>query len=295
MDVRFGIQVEAAENRKRLEDLLFDRFRRLSKLYLRELIKTEKCEVNGRFENRGHRLRTDDFVEIELDPDRENSMVPQEMPLSIIFEDSDLIVLLKPAGVLVHPSHRDRSGTLLNGLSHYLDREGTRHIRPGLVHRLDKETSGLLVVAKNTKAHARLAKQFEKKTVEKRYAALVDGIVKDDSGEIDLPIGRYVDEKRWGVKDDGRPSLTRYNVLRRGRDMTLLQLEPVTGRTNQLRIHCAAIGHPIMGDTERGGRPAARLCLHAQHLKFRHPSSGSILEFDSPIDLFDAVTCDPSS
>ncbi len=286
MDQRVGIQVLPEENRKRLEDFLFDRFRTLSKLYLRELVKGEKCEVNGRFENRGHRLRANDFIELELDPDRENSMVPQDIPLDIVFEDADIIIVDKPVGMLVHPSHRDKSGTVLNALSHYLNQEPAKpHIRPGLIHRLDKDTSGLLVVAKNGRAHRILATQFEKKTVEKRYIALVEGKVLDSEGSVDLPIGRFVDEKRWAVKEDGRDSVSRFRLIENYENASLLELEPVTGRTNQLRIHCAEIGHPIVGDVSRGGRHFTRLCLHAYSVRFRHPSTGLQTSFEKRVDF----------
>lgn len=283
---RFELFTEPTEHKKRLEDFLFDRFRTLSKLYLRDLVKNEKCVVNGRFENRGFRLRSNDFIEIELDPQRQNSMMPEDIPLEIVREDAELIIINKPAGMLVHPSHRDKSGTVLNALSHYLNRRPDRpHVRPGLVHRLDKETSGLLLIAKNTRAHARLAMQLEKKTAEKKYLALVDGIVKDDAGTIDAPIGRYAEIKMWAVKPDGKISDTRFRVLERYTDATMLELEPVTGRTNQLRIHCAALGHPIIGDVSRGGREFGRLCLHANRLAFRHPSTGERIDVEAPIDF----------
>lgn len=286
MEQRLGLQVSLDENKRRLEDFLFDRFRTLSKLYLRDRIKSGKCEVNGRFENRGFRLKANDFVEIELDPSRQNSMVPEEIPLDIVYEDNELIVINKPVGMLVHPSHRDKSGTVLNALSHHLNRDsGIPHVRPGLVHRLDKETSGLLLIAKNTRAHGRLATQFEKKTVEKKYLALVEGTIAEEEGSINLPIGRYVDEKRWAVKADGRNAETKFQVRERLECMTLVELEPVTGRTNQLRIHCSEIGHPIVGDISRGGREFARLCLHSYSLTFRHPSTGSKIELEQPVDF----------
>lgn len=263
-----------------------DRFRTLSKLYLRELVKSEKCEVNGRLENRGFRLKANDFIEVELDPDRQNSMVPQEIPLDVVYEDSDVILIDKPAGMLVHPSHRDKSGTVLNALSYYLNQNpGSRHIRPGLIHRLDKDTSGLLLIAKNGRAHRILATQFEKKTVEKRYRALVDGVVERDEGTVDSPIGRYIEEKMWAVKSDGRHAVSRFSVIERFGDTTLLELEPITGRTNQLRIHCAEIGHPIVGDTSRGGRAFERLCLHAYRLAFRHPLKNERVEFELAEDF----------
>lgn len=270
----------------RLEDFLLDQFRGLSKIYLREIVKTERCEVNGRWENIGYRLRPNDFIEIELDPTRENSMVPQDIPLDIVFEDEHLIVVNKPIGMLVHPSHRDKTGTLLNALAFHVNRQGMDpHIRPGLIHRLDKETSGLIVAAKNARTHRILATHFEKKLVEKRYLALVDGIVADDEGTITGAIGRYVEEKRWGLKEDGRESETRFRVRERAGNKTLLELEPVTGRTNQLRIHCETIGHPIVGDTARGGSNFERLCLHAHKLSFTHPATRERIEFESTPDF----------
>ncbi len=291
MAVRFGIQVRPDERRTRLEDLLFDHFRLHSKIYLRNQIKNGLCEVNGRIENRGFRLRGNDYVEIEIDPELQTSMVPQDIPLEIIFEDDHLFVVNKPAGMLVHPSHREKNGTILNALSFHANKKcKAEHIRPGLVHRLDKETSGLMVVSKNVRAHGRLATQFEKKRVEKRYSALVEGRVADNSGIIELPIGRFIEHKYWGIKEDGRPAVSRFHVLERYCDVTLIDLEPVTGRTNQLRIHCAAIGHPIVGDVTRGGREFQRLCLHAYRLAFRHPADGSQIRIERTEDLSALLT-----
>jgi 23S rRNA pseudouridine1911/1915/1917 synthase len=298
---RIELHVVDEERRMRLEDFLFRRFAALSRMYLREVIKTEKCEVNGRYENRGYRLRANDFVEIVLDPRRENSMRPENIPLTVIFEDDEILVVHKPTGMLVHPTHRDRTGTLLNALTFHLNYhqtvkrdvcrqngpiENNAHshrsvIRPGLVHRLDKETSGLMVIAKNVRAHRILARQFQSKTVTKKYLALVGGEVRESSGEISEPIGRFADRKFWDLKSDGKPALTRFKVKKRFPDATLLELEPVTGRTNQLRIHCRAIGHPVAGDIERSGPIAARLCLHAYALEFRHPKIGRQLRFES--------------
>jgi len=273
-------------------------------MYLRELVREEKCEVNGRNENIGYRLRADDFLEIELDETRENAMRPENVELDIVFEDAEIMVINKPAGMLVHPTHRDKSGTLLNALTFYLNRKvltggntigkecapgkardctlptgRVSAIRPGLIHRLDKQTSGLIVVAKTARCHRILASQFQKKLVQKLYIALVEGIVQHDEGLVNGEIGRFADEKRWGLKADGKPSETRFRVRKRYADTTLLELEPVTGRTNQLRIHCASIGHPIVGDVSRGGREFERLCLHAAYLGFKHPISGDPLEF----------------
>lgn len=274
-------------NKQRLDEFLSDRFGELSKMYLRELVRDQKCEVNGRYENIGYRLRADDFLEIELDVTRANAMRPEQLRLDIVYEDSGIIVVNKAAGMLVHPSHRENTGTLLNALSYYLNARacgpGHPRIRPGLVNRLDKETSGLVAISKTPRAHRILALQFEKRSVKKVYAALVDGIVEADSGIITGAIGRYPDEKRWGLMADGKPSETRYTVVERFADSTRLKLQPVTGRTNQLRIHCASIGHPIVGDTARGGSKFPRLCLHACELSLRNPTGGERLTFTLPI------------
>ena len=200
----------------------------------------------------------------------------------------------------MHPSHREQSGTLLNALAYHLNRgeevrngggEEEEHStppsplssatseRPGLPHRLDKQTSGVVVVAKNARAHRIISSQFLRKQVTKRYLALVDGVVEQEDGVIQAPIGRYDELKHWSVKTDGKHATTNFVVRRRYQDRSLLELEPVTGRTNQLRIHCEHIGHPIVGDVSRGGSEHDRLCLHAYKLGLRHPTSGEHMEF----------------
>ena len=183
--------------------------------------------------------------------------------------------------MLVHPSHRENNGTMLNALSYHLNHNSTKLIRPGLPHRLDKQTSGLIVVAKTAFAHRRLSSDFMKKRVEKRYLALVDGILEKDEGAIEAPIGRFAELKQWSVKEDGKHSESRFWVQERYADTTLIELEPVTGRTNQLRIHCELIGHPIVGDVQRGGSEFERLCLHAYKLAFRHPVTHDDLKFEN--------------
>ena len=317
MDERVIIVVPERAYKFRLEDFLLDHFPNLSKMYLRDAVKTGRCEVNGRNENIGHRLKPNDLIEIVLDPDRETAMRPENIQLDIVHEDSDIIVVNKPVGMLVHPSHRENSGTLLNALSYYLNQSeppavagglslnrkaansfdgrvqppatagGSDLIRPGLIHRLDKQTSGLVVVAKNARAHRILCNHFMKKRVEKRYLALVDGIVERDAGTIEAPIGRYAELKYWSVKEDGKHSESRFWVRERYTDTTLLELEPVTGRTNQLRIHCELIGHPIVGDIQRNGREFERLCLHAHKIGFPHPTTSEkvVFEAEMPVEF----------
>lgn len=203
---------------------------------------------------------------------------PEPIALDILFEDDHLLVVNKPAGMLVHPSVRERSGTLMNGLLHHApDAEAIR-----LPHRLDRHTSGLMVVTKTARAVHSIALQFLHRTVEKRYLALVAGIVEQDEQIVDAPIGRdRLARPQWGVREEGRAAQSRLEVLRREADRTLLALTPITGRTNQLRIHCLHIGHPIIGDTIYGGPPAPRLCLHAERLGFSHPATHERLRFES--------------
>jgi 23S rRNA pseudouridine1911/1915/1917 synthase len=307
---RLELQIPQGTPKTRLEDFLFDQFPNLSRMYLRGVVRDEKCEVNGRLENVGYRLRGGDFLEVELDLNRENSMRPEDVPLNIVYEDEHLIVVNKPAGMLVHPTNRDKNGTLLNALVFHLNAERgvpnaelmngavseydpvgafrtsqSAFIRPGLVHRLDKQTSGLIVIAKSVRTHRSLARQFQRKSVEKKYLALVDGVVEDDSGTVTASIGRFADEKRWDVKAGGKNAETRFVVIERYADTTLLELEPVTGRTNQLRIHCASIGHPIVGDVSRGGREFERLCLHAWKLRFTHPATALRVDLESLVSF----------
>jgi len=287
---RLEIEVENGLGRVRLDDYLFARFGSLSRMYLRELVKTNQVLVNGEFTNVGVKLRTNDFIEIAVDMSRGTAMQPEDIPLEIVYEDDAIIVVNKPGGMLVHPTHRDKNGTLLNALAFHLNAEcGVRNaesnvlVRPGLVHRLDKETSGLIVIAKSVEIHRRLAREFMKKRVEKRYVALVDGTFRDDEGMIESPIGRFPEKKIWDVKADGKLSITHYLVIERYADTTLIELEPVTGRTNQLRIHCASIGHPIVGDVQRGASEYIRLCLHASKLVFTHPVENQKFTFESPL------------
>lgn len=274
----------------RLEDFLLRKFRTLSKMYLREAVRDGACAVNGRHENRGYKLLPNDFVEIEIDFERQTSLQPERFPLEIVHEDDAILVVNKPPGMLVHPTLKVRTGTLLNALAFYLNDKpksdgetNEQHIRAGLIHRLDKDTSGLMVVSKNARAHRILASHFQRKLVEKRYFALVEGVVAADCGRIDAPIGRFEAEKIWNIKTDGKKSITNFWVKARSSERTLLELEPVTGRTNQLRIHLAHAGHPIVGDEKYGGRPFTRMCLHAFRLAFKHPNNSEKLVFETVI------------
>lgn len=289
MSERFEFQITPKDFKKRLDEFLFAEFPHLSRMYLREIVRDAKCEVNGRLENRGYLLKIHDFVEVEVDRARQTSLQPEPLPLEIIFEDREILVVNKPSGMLVHPTVKARTGTLLNALAHHLNfstqgrKDAENFLRAGLIHRLDKPTSGLVVIAKTSHSHRTLCKHFQRKLVEKRYFALVEGIIKENAGTIDAPIGRYAEKRVWNIKTDGKKAVTNFWVKKRFADKTLLELEPVTGRTNQLRIHLAHIGHSIIGDEKYGGREFSRLCLHAYKLAFWHPNGNARMEFETDL------------
>lgn len=291
----FSFQVAEAEKRMRLDEFLFDKIRAVSRMYLRNLIAKEKCLLNEGRATAGERLKAGDEVKIEVDLAAETAMLPENIPLEIVFEDTEILVVNKPAGMLVHPTKGVKKGTLLNALSYHLNHkyndlsDGENHeskfIRAGLIHRLDKQTSGLMVISKNARAHRVIAKQIQNRLIEKKYFAIVEGIVEADSGTVNAPIYHNEEEKFWIISEFGKPSESRFRVIERRADTTLLELEPVTGRTNQLRLHCAHIGHAIIGDTIYGGREFSRLCLHAYRLCFRHPSENRLLEFETELPV----------
>lgn len=302
MTEKFCFEVTEAEKRMRLDEFLFDKIRAVSRMYLRNTIARENCLLNGKRGTAGERLRVGDTVEIEVNLEAETSMTPENIPLEVIFEDDEIIVVNKPAGMLVHPTKGVKKGTLLNAVSYHLnckqlpvtkDKEQktkgeNKFIRAGLIHRLDKQTSGLMVISKNSRAHRIIAKQIQNRLVEKKYFAVVEGFVEEDSGTINAPIYHNEEERFWIISELGKPSESRFRVIERRADTTLLELEPVTGRTNQLRLHCTYLNHPIIGDTIYSGREFSRLCLHAYRLCFWHPDGNRRLEFETelPADFY---------
>jgi 23S rRNA pseudouridine1911/1915/1917 synthase len=304
---------------QRLDVFLAAHMAGLSRMRIARLVDAGACAVNGAQGAAGQKLKAGDLVELTPGADEPSAMTPEQLPLAIIYEDEELLVVDKPAGLLVHPTRATKTGTLANALVYHVNRlqlaafglgredeinlstdlakpqAASRmpqaFIRPGLVHRLDRATSGLLVVAKTQRALSILSRHFHERRVEKRYLALVAGCVAVAEFEIDAPIGRAAELRpQWRVLATGREARTRVRVLARGTALTLVELEPVTGRTNQLRIHCAHTGHPILGDEWYGGavatssgREVTRLCLHAARLAFHHPTGGRWLEFTAPL------------
>ncbi len=213
----------------------------------------------------------------------------QDIPLTILYEDADLAVVVKPCGMVVHPAAGNEDGTLVNALLHHLDSLGGigGELRPGIVHRLDKDTSGLLLVAKNDAAQLALSEQLSARSMEKHYRALVEGNLREDAGRIEAAIARSKkDRKKMAVDEEGREAITEWTVLQRGRGVTLLDVHILTGRTHQIRVHMKHIGHPVCGDPIYGspkGAKVSRLMLHAYSLTFTHPASGERMTFTAEL------------
>jgi len=260
-----------------------------SRTFVQKLIECGHVRVNEVAVKAHHKVITGDdvFVDVQQDFLTPKYVSPENIPLDIFYEDDFLIVVNKPRGMMVHPAQGCYTGTLVNALLHYSVKlsEVNTDMRPGIVHRLDKETSGLMIVAKDNITHARLAKQFQRRQVKKQYIALVEGEVEFDEGMIDRPIGRdyhHRDKKAVQYHEKAKDSTTVYRVLRRVKGVTLVALFPKTGRTHQLRVHMAYIHHPILGDDKYGKKCSfSRLALHAQSIGFRHPQYKTYLECSS--------------
>ncbi len=283
------IIVSEQERGERLDRVLAARIPAVSRMWLRQALDMGEVTVNDAIQPPGHRVDAGDRILLEIPEGTATAMTPEAIPLEIIFEDEELVVVEKPAGMVVHPVAHHRGGTLVNALAHHFNVVGAADppIRAGLVHRLDRATSGLMVVAKTQRALSRLTIEFQNKQVEKRYLALVHDKIESEGGEWEAPIGSDPEAfPRWGIRAAGRPAHTRYHVRDSLREHTLLELEPVTGRTNQLRLHCAHFGHPIVGDDlfGRGPEPElGRLFLHAYRLGFRHPTTGEWITFEGAL------------
>jgi 23S rRNA pseudouridine1911/1915/1917 synthase len=282
---------------RRLDTFLADSITGWSRSRLQRLIDDEDVLVNGRPSKSSYKLRHNDEIEVELTTPASASFTPEEIPLNIVYEDEQLAVINKPAGLVVHPAAGNQSGTLANALAfHFEQLPSTGTVaRPGIVHRLDRDTSGLLVVAKTESALEHLGDQFRARTVFKSYVALVHGRVEMDHGRIDQPIGRDLKNRtRMAVVRGGRSALSVYSVRRRFERFTLLDVDLKTGRTHQIRVHLAWLRHPVVGDetygagrdnTVQDARVRARIktlgrqFLHAEKLSFTHPATGQRLEF----------------
>lgn len=271
---------------KRIDAYIAEYFAgRYSRTYLQKLIAGGFVLVNDKPCKPNHKIGTIDKIDILFPPSEPSAIKAEDIPFEIIYEDKDLLVVDKPAGMVTHPGAGVKSRTLVNALLHHCkDLSGIGGVlRPGIVHRLDKDTSGIMLVAKTDLVHRELAKQFKEREVERKYMALVEGVVELDNDQINLPLGRHPkDREKMAVQFAGaKDAVTQYEVLKRFSDSTLLEITPVTGRTHQIRVHMKAIGHSIVGDTKYGSRAAARQMLHACRIKFFHPALKKYMEFFS--------------
>ena len=280
-------RLTAAAASPRLDRFLAEQEPELSRSAAARLIKGHLVLVNGRTADPADRIATGDVVEFEIPEAYAIEASAEPISLDVVYEDEDLAVIDKPAGMVVHPAPGHYTGTLVNAL---LGRGGTWSVvggsaRPGIVHRLDKGTSGLIVVARNDVSHRALSAQLKDRTLSRTYMAIVRGRVKEEAGELEGPIGRDPKErKRMAIVSGGRFARTRYEVVERGRGHTLLRCDLDTGRTHQIRVHLAALGHPIAGDVEYGSRKPGdpeRPMLHAWRLRLRHPRTQTDMTFEA--------------
>lgn len=296
-DSPLAFSVSSTDAGQRLDTFLATHIEGWSRARLQRLIEDADVLVNGLVAKSSYKLRQNDQLEVDLTPPPSTAFAPEDIPLDIIFEDDDLIVVNKPAGMVVHPAAGAEAGTLANALAFHFEQlsNNAGMARPGIVHRLDKGTSGLLVVAKTESAHENLADQFRAREVFKSYVALVHGQVEKKTDQIDQPIARDPRNRiRMAVVRGGRPALSIYRVRRRFERFTLLDIELKTGRTHQIRVHLAWLKHPVVGDEVYGGgrdktvpdaqirvriAKLGRQFLHAEQLAFRHPRTAEQVHF----------------
>jgi len=292
---KYTISAAAEDAVRRLDSVLTELSQPLglglSRVAVQRLICEGKILVEGSVATKPHnKLKGGEKIILDFEERAEIGPSAEDIPLEVVYEDPDIAVINKPSGLVVHPAPGNREHTLVNALLYrFGELSSVDPQRPGIVHRLDKETSGLLVVARNNDAHRKLARQFEVHSIKRVYAAVVSGITRFDEDVIEVPIGRHPikrEDMAAGVAKNAKYARTLYRTVKRGGSATLLQLEPFTGRTHQLRVHLAFIGHPILGDTRYGKAPYGginRLALHARSIGFIHPSKNKFVEFSSEI------------
>ncbi len=292
---KFIVEEEAGE---RLDVYIADQIEDLSRSYISKLIKKGLVLVNGEIKKPKYIVKTGDLIQVNIPEIKGLEPVPQDIPLNIIYEDEDIIVVNKPKGMVVHPAPGSPNNTLVNALLNYTDKlsDINGKIRPGIVHRLDKDTSGVLVVAKNNEAHMDIAKQLKERTVKRIYIALAHGIFGKDEGIIDAPIGRNPRNRlKMAVTNiNSKEAITKYKVLERFDKYTLVELSLYTGRTHQIRVHLSYINHPVVGDSLYTNRKnefgIKSQMLHAQKIGFKIPSTGEYMEFEAePLEEFTKV------
>jgi len=280
------------DQQMRLDKYLAEQFPEQTRSYLQKLIKDGEVTVNGKSVKTGYQLSKGDEVCVNIPEPKELDVEPQKMDLDIVYEDDDVILINKPKGMVVHPAPGHISDTLVNGLLYHCKGKlsGINGIaRPGIVHRIDRDTTGILIVCKNDMSHNSIAAQLKEHSINRRYRALVHGNLKEDTGTVEGPIGRHpIDRKKMSINEkNGKPAVTHYTVLERFGNYTLIECKLETGRTHQIRVHMTSIGHPLVGDDVYGpAKCPFKLqgqCLHAMVLGFVHPRTGEYMEFSADL------------
>lgn len=289
----FEFKVDESSVGTRLDVFISKEFENRSRSYIQGIIEGENAVVNGKCRKSNFKLKLEDIITLKVPDPVELNVKAEDIPLDILYEDSDVIVINKPQDMVVHPAPGNYSGTLVNALlNHCTDLSGINGVlRPGIVHRIDKDTSGALVVAKNDNAHNSLAAQLKDHSMTRSYIALVEGIIKSNEGTIDEPIGRHPKDRiKMAIVESGKKAVTHFKVLERFESNTLVECNLETGRTHQIRVHMAKIGHPLVGDLIYGFKKQKfnlkGQVLHAKRLGFIHPSTNEYMEFISPLPKY---------
>lgn len=291
---QFGLDDSEDE---RLDKWISETLEGLSRSFIQKCIKEDKVLVNGTPQKASYRLKTDDEIVFSIPEAAQPDITPEDIPLSILYEDDDLLVIDKPKNMVVHPAPGHYSGTIVNAVMYHCqnDLSGIGGVmRPGIVHRIDKDTTGSIIICKNDKAHLSIAAQLKEHSITRKYRAIVCGVIRDEEGSVDAPIGRDPqNRKRMAVNHkNGKSAVTHYRVLQRFKNYTYIECQLETGRTHQIRVHMTSIGHPLLGDTLYGtGRSPFHLegqTLHAMVIGFQHPSTGAYVEVTAPLpDYFE--------
>lgn len=282
------ISVEEKSAGQRLDKFVNGEFSDFSRSFIQNLIEKGDILLNGKKVKTGAKVAEGDVIDLNIDPPKELEVNAEDIDFSIVFEDNDLLVIDKPQGLVVHPCSTTKSGTLVNGLlSKVHDLSGINGVlRPGIVHRLDKDTSGLMLVAKNDFSHNKLAEMIKDKSVKRKYLALLEGVVWENEGRVETMLSRdKKDRKKYAVSSDGKLAISLFKVIERYKNHTLVEFSLITGRTHQIRVHSAYLGHSVVGDPLYG-KPDKKLkgqLLHSYRLEFTHPRSGKQMQFESPL------------
>ncbi len=284
---------------ERIDKYLSEQLEDMTRSHIQKLIKENMVRVNGMTVKSNFKLSASDQIEVEIPELKEPDILPENIPLDILYEDQDILVVNKPKGMVVHPAPGHYTGTLVNAIMYHCkdNLSGINGVmRPGIVHRIDMDTTGSLLICKNDRAHQALAEQLKEHSITRKYHAIVHGRLKENEGTIDKPIGRHpIDRKKMSVHcTNGREAVTHYRVLKRFQQFTYIECQLETGRTHQIRVHMSSIGHPILGDQVYGPAKCPYKLqgqtLHAKVLGITHPTTGEYMEFDAPLpDYFQGL------